>query len=143
MCIKHHTHSSVESVEERGATVPSLSQCVVQVDGLNLNSAHALTRVSRIEDTLRDGLKTCCSETSTAQNIIYNINRSVWNSCRPVKTPRQSCPGVPLPVPRSQRKNIHNPPKNVSPSNFPSPVYPGIDSNDSPDPRTQVHRCMN
>ena len=65
---------------------------------------------------------TCCSETSTAQYIIYNINRAVWNSRCPAKTPRQSCPGVPLPLPRPPKKKINNPPKNVSPSNLPSPV---------------------
>jgi hypothetical protein len=65
----------------------------------------------------------CCSETSTAQYIIYNINRAAWNSRCPAKTPRQSCPGVPLPLPRPTKKKINNPPKNVSPSNLPSPVH--------------------
>ncbi len=31
MCIRHHTHWSVESVAERGAAAPSLSQCVEEV----------------------------------------------------------------------------------------------------------------
>ena len=35
MCIKHHTHCSVESVTERGTGAPSLSSCVEQVDGLS------------------------------------------------------------------------------------------------------------
>jgi hypothetical protein len=55
----------------------------------------------RIEDPLRDVLKTCCSETPTDQHIIYNIH-----------------PGLSAPP----KKNIHVLPKNVSPSSFPSPV---------------------
>ena len=35
MCIKHHTHCSVQSVTERGGTSPSLCKCVAQFDGLS------------------------------------------------------------------------------------------------------------
>ena len=65
MCIKHHTHCSVESVEERGATVPSLSQCVTQVDGLT--KIEQRTRTAQgLEDrghpALLDGLKACAAK---------------------------------------------------------------------------------
>jgi hypothetical protein len=44
------------------------------------------------------------AKTPTAKHIIYNINRTVWNSRRPAKTSRQSCPGVPLPLPLPPQK---------------------------------------
>ncbi len=48
----------------------------------NLNCTRALSRSSRIEDPLRDGLKACWSKVPTAQNIIFIINR-VSSSDRP------------------------------------------------------------
>jgi hypothetical protein len=63
-------------------------------------------------------LKTCCSEKNTAQYIIYNINRAVWNSRRPAKTSRQSCPGVPLPLPRPPKKKTSTFYPKTSPLNF-------------------------
>ncbi len=68
-----------------------------------------------------------CSETPTAQYIIYNIKTLFGNSCRPVK--KQiilscwTCPGVSSsPPPPPKEKNHPQPTQNVSPSNFPSPV---------------------
>ena len=58
MCIKHHTHRSVESVVERGAVVPSLSSCVGQVDGLS--NPEQRTRTAQgveVEGTFHDALK--------------------------------------------------------------------------------------
>ncbi len=46
------------------------------------------------------------------------------DSCRPAKTTHQYFTlESPLPLPRPPKKKIHNLPKNVSPSNFPSPVW--------------------
>jgi hypothetical protein len=82
-----------------------------------------------------------CSETSTVQHIIYNIKTGLFGT-RVVLRKRLDSRALEFlfPSPAPPRKNIHNPPKNVSPSNFPSPVRPGIDSMGSPHPRTQVHR---
>ena len=135
--MKHHTHCSVESVMERGDTSPSLSQCVTQVDGLSKLEQHTCT-VQGLEDRGHPSRwsEVMCSETSTAQHIIYNINRAVWNSRRPAKTPRQSCPGVPLPLPHPPKKKIHNLPRNTSPSRLPHHqcVNPGPDSLNRPHP---------
>jgi hypothetical protein len=64
MRIKHHTHYSVESVTERGATTPSLS------------SMCGLSRVSWTGGPFSMVWR-CCTETSTVQYIIYNIKRIV------------------------------------------------------------------
>jgi hypothetical protein len=49
-----------------------------------------LPRASEDRGTpFRDGLKTCCSETSTVQRIIYNTNRAVWSSLVLRKTSQQ------------------------------------------------------
>jgi hypothetical protein len=90
------------------------------------------TRLSRVSEDrgtpFRDGLKTCCSEISSAQHIIYNTNRAVWRPVSCEKPLSKTHPGAPLPLPRPPKKKINNPPKNVSPSNLPSPVrVPGID----------------
>ena len=86
-------------------------------------SARVFPGQSRIEDPLRDVLKTCCSETPTVQHIIYNIHTGLFGT-RIVLRKRLSITrsGVPLPRPRPPKKKINNLPKNVSPSNFPSPV---------------------
>ncbi len=60
----------------------------------------------------------CGSETPTVKYIIYNINRTVWNSRRPVKTSRQSCPGVPLPLPLPPQKKTSTFYPKTSPLNF-------------------------
>jgi hypothetical protein len=130
MCIKNHTHCSVESVVERKATAPPLSSECEQVDGMSrTETSHASTQGVRGSRTpFRDGLKTCCSETSTVQHIIYNINRAVWTPPVLRQPLSKTHPGAPLPLSRPPKKNINNPPKNVSPSNLPSPVRaPGID----------------
>ena len=89
--VQYHTHCSVESVVEQGAAAPSpSSMCGLGRRVVESGTAHVSVQV--IEDRgHRSRLSvTCCSETSTEQYIIYNINRTVWNSCRPAKTPRQS-----------------------------------------------------
>ena len=143
MCIKNHTHCSVESVAERKATAPPLSSECEQVDGCRvLKHLTRLPRTSEDRGTpFRDGLKTCCSETSTAQHIIYNINRVVWSPPVLRQPLIKTHPGAPLPLPRPPKKNINNPPKNVSPSNLPSPVRaPGIDPIDKLPSVNPVHR---
>ena len=64
------------------------------------------------------------SETSTAQHIIYNKYWAVWNSRRLRKTPQQSCPGAPLPLPRSPKKKNQQPTRKCFPINLASPVRP-------------------
>ncbi len=69
--------------------------------GRRVLTGEHLTRLPRASEDrgtpLRDDLKTCCSETSTDQYIIYNIKMGLFESvCRPAKT---------------------------TPSNLPSPVY--------------------
>jgi len=81
------------------------------------NNACVCPGQSRIEVPLRGVLKTWRgSETPTAKYIIYNINRAVWNSRRPAKTSRQSCPGVPLTRPPQKKTSTFYP--KTSPLNF-------------------------
>jgi hypothetical protein len=82
----------------------------------------------------------CYSETPTAQHVIYNIKRAVWNSCSPAKTPQQYVPwssSFPPPTPR-RKKPIHNlpktPPHQISHHQC---AAPGIDPIVSPHPRIQ------
>ena len=64
-----------QPLHERGDAVPRL-QCVEEVLRLSkLEQRTCLSRVSRIGDTVRDGLKACYSETPTDQYIIYNIKK--------------------------------------------------------------------
>ncbi len=53
----------------------------------SLYSARTLTRASRMEDPLRDVLKSCCSETPTTQHIIYNKMGLFEIACRPATDP--------------------------------------------------------
>ena len=63
MFIRHHTHCSVESVVERGAAAPTLSQCVEEVVRLSkLQRAHTAQGIET-GDTVRDGLEAWYSET--------------------------------------------------------------------------------
>ena len=80
------------------------------------------------------------SETSTAQHIIYNKYWAVWNSRRLRKAPQQSCPGAPLPLPRSPKKKTNNPPENASPSTSHHQCAPGIDPIGKPPSANSVHR---
>jgi len=71
MCIKHHTHCSVESVTERGTTAPSLSSCVEQVDGLSkTEQCNVSDQGIEVEGTFRDVLKHDAAKTHCT---IYNI----------------------------------------------------------------------
>ena len=59
MCIRHHTHWSVESVAERGAAAPSLSQCVEEVVRVSKPEQRACVCPGPrgFGGTVRDGLK--------------------------------------------------------------------------------------
>ncbi len=78
MCIRHHTHCSVESVVERGAGDPSLSSVcgrgcrVVETSTTHMSDQDLEDRINVL-----DGLEPCCSETPTDQYIIYNIKGDV------------------------------------------------------------------
>ena len=131
MCIKHNTHCSVESVTERGASVPSLSQCVTQVDGLS-----KLEQRTRTDQGLEDRghpsrwPEDMFSETSTAQHIIYNIKQGClelvsscenastvvpWSSSSPPPTPQenkhpqptQKCLPIKFPITSVPRDRFH------------------------------------
>jgi hypothetical protein len=67
MCIKNHTHCSVESVAERRMKPLHCCQSVNRSAGCRNPRHHTcLPRASEDRGTpFRDGLKTCCSETST------------------------------------------------------------------------------
>ena len=51
-----------------------------------------------------------------------NINTGCLELASSAKTSQQSCPGVPLPLPRPPKKKNPQPIQNASPSNLPSPV---------------------
>ncbi len=130
MCIKNYTHCSVESVVERRQQPLHCRQSVNRSTGCwRLKHRTSLPRASEDRGApFRDGPKTCCSETSTAQHIIYNTNRAFWSPLVLRKLLSNTHPGAPLPLPRPPKKKINNPPKNVYPWNLPSPVRaPGID----------------
>jgi hypothetical protein len=83
----------------------------------------------------------CGSETPTVKYIIYNINRTVWNSCRPAKTSQQSCPGVPLPLPRPPPKKTSTFYPKMSDLNFHHQCAdPRIDPIGKPPFANPVHR---
>ncbi len=120
----------MESVTERKQHPLRCRQSVNRsTDRGDLKHRTCLPRVSEDRGTpFRDGLKTCCSETSTAQHIIYNTNRAVWSPLVLRKTSHQDAPWSSSSPPPSPQEKDNNPPKDVSPSNLPSPVCdPGID----------------
>ena len=143
MCIKNHTHCSVESVTERRQQPLHCRQSVNRSTGCRSLKHHTrLPRVSEDRGTpFRDGLKTCCSETSTAQHIIYNTNRAVWSpsSCENFSATRTLELLFPSPVP--PRKKINNPPQ-TSPHQISHHqcTYPGIDPIGKPPSINPVHR---
>ena len=99
-----------------------------------------LTRASRIEDPLHDGLKACYSQSPTAQHIIYNKKGLFENVRRPTTDTVDHALTLSL-TPPSPKKNIHVLPKNVSPSDFPSPVCRPKDRFPGQSPSgIQVHR---
>jgi hypothetical protein len=113
------------------AAAPPLSSECEQVDGLSRpETSHASAQgVRGSRNPFRDDLKTCCSETSTVQHIIYNTQTGLFGARSSCEKPlSKTHSGAPLPLPRPPKKKINNPPKIVSPSNLPSPVRaPGID----------------
>jgi hypothetical protein len=122
MCIRHHTHCSVESVTERGAAAPPLSSaCGRGRQGVKLEQHTCLSRASRIGGTVRNGLKACNSETSTAQYIIYNIKK--WG-CLIARVVQRKPTLLDVtwrflfPPPSRPEKNIHNLPKTPSHQDF-------------------------
>ena len=83
------------------------------------NNARVCPGQSRVEDPLRDDLKTCCSETPTAKYIIY---KGLFGTRVVLRKPlRNTRPGAPLPSPAPPRKKINILPK-TSPSSLSSPV---------------------
>jgi hypothetical protein len=76
MCIKNHTHCSVESVVERRHQPLHCRQSVNRSMGCRILKHHTcLPRTSEDRGTpFRDGLKTWGSKTSTDQHIIYNTD---------------------------------------------------------------------
>ena len=103
---------------------PHRLQCGLGCRVVEDRTAHVPAQVNEDRGPFSRRTEACSSETSTAQYIIYNIKWGCLEPASSAKTPRQSCPGVPLPVPLPPKKKINNPPKNVSPSNLPSPVCP-------------------
>ena len=107
------------------------------------NSKRVCPGQSRIEDPLRDGLKTCCSETSTAQHIIYTYTQGcseLASSCE--TSSHRLCitrPGVPLPLPRPPKEENQQPPQKRLPINLAHHqcAAAGIDPIGSPHPRIQ------
>ncbi len=115
MCKRHHTHCSVESVMERGVPTPSLS-LVCGRDRRVVETWTTHMSVQVIEER-RPHLRwsdTCCNETPTTQYIIYNIKRTVWNSCHPAQTSQQhvtwSSSSHP-PTPPRKKPSDHNLPE--------------------------------
>ena len=145
MCIKNHTHCSVESVVKRRQHPLHCRQSVNRSTGCrSLKHRTRLPRASEDRGTpFRDGLKTCCSETSTAQYIIYNIKMGLFESaCRPAKTTQQYLPWRLLfPSPTPPRKKSTTYPK-TSPhqiSHHPC-TYPDIDPIGKPPSTNPVQR---
>ncbi len=134
MCIKNHTHCSVESVAERRPQPLHCRQSVNKSAGCR-NPRHASAQGVRgsrnplsrwPEDMLQRNLH--CST--------YNIEHTqgCLESARPAKLLSNTHPGVPLPLPRPPKKNIHNLPQNASSSRPPHHqcADPGADSLSSP-----------
>jgi hypothetical protein len=69
MCIKQHTHFSVESVTERGASVPSLSSvCGTGRRVVEVRTVHVSVQDIEVEGTFHDDLKH-----ATAKPSLLNI----------------------------------------------------------------------
>ena len=91
------------------------------------NSKRVCPGQSRIEDPLRDDLKTCCSETSTAQHIIYNIHTGLFGTRivlrNIVSSSLHYAPWSPSsPPPPPQRRKSTASPKPSPHQSCPSPV---------------------
>jgi hypothetical protein len=141
---KNHTHCSVESVAERGATTPSPSS----MRGLGRRTIEVeqetcLPRAIEDRGPLHDGLKTCYSETSTTQHIIYKYTQGcseLASSCE--TSSHRLCitrPGVPLPLPHPPKEENQQPPQKRLPINpdHHQCAAAGIDPIGSPHPRIQ------
>jgi hypothetical protein len=140
MCIRHHTHYSVESVAERGAAGPSLSS----VCGRGRRVVETWTSHMSVQGIEDRGHRSrwsdvCFSETPTAQYIIYNIKRAVWKT-HVVQRKKHTMLNVSwsflFTSPAPPRKKHPRPTQNVSPSNFPSPVRWPRDRSHSQSPST-------
>ena len=126
MCIRHHTHWSVESVAERGAVAPSLSSVRGRGrQGVETRTAPVSARASRIRRHRSRWSGACSSETSTAQYILYNIKKWGCLIARVVqrKPTLLTCPGAfSSPPPPRPEKTIHNLPKTPSHQTSSSPM---------------------
>jgi hypothetical protein len=148
MCIKNQTHCSVESVAERRQQPLDCRQSVNRSTGCrNLKHLTRLPRASEDRGTPFHPynilyVPRASEDRGTpfhpynilyiicAQHIIYNTNRAVWSPLVLRKLLSNTYPGVPLPLPGPPKKNIHNLPKNASPSRPPHHqcADPGTDS---------------
>jgi hypothetical protein len=129
MCIRHHTHWSVESVAERGDVVQQplhCLQCVEEVVRVSKPEQRScLPRASRIRGHRSRWSEACSSETSTAQYIIYNIKK--WGCLIELVVQRKptllTCPDAfSSPPPPRPEKTIHNLPKTPSHQTSSSPM---------------------
>ena len=104
MCIRHHINCSVESVTERGAEVlPFSSECGRCRQVVETSTHTCLSRASRLEDTVPDGLGGWHIETPNAQYITYNIKKWGCLTTCVVQRKRPWCtwPGVVSSLPPS------------------------------------------
>ena len=116
---KNHTHCSVESVADRGATTPSLfSMRGLGRRAVEVEQQPCLPRAIEDRGPPSRCPFACCSETSTAQYIIYNINRLFGTRIVLRNIVSSSLHYAPWssssPPPPPPEKNIHVLPKNVS-----------------------------
>ena len=116
---KNHTHCSVESVTDRGATTPSLfSMRGLGRRAVEVEQQPCLPRAIEDRGPPSRCPFACCSETSTAQYIIYNINRLFGTRIVLRNIVSSSLHYAPWssssPPPPPPEKNIHVLPKNVS-----------------------------
>ena len=140
---KNHTHCSVESVTDRGATTPSLfSMRGLGRRAVEVEQQPCLPRAIEDRGPPSRCPFACCSETSTAQYIIYNINRlfgtrivlrnivssslhyAPWSSSSP-------------PPPPQRRKSTTSPKTSPHQSSHHQCAAAGIDPIGSPHPRIQ------
>jgi hypothetical protein len=144
MCIKNHTHCSVESVAERRQQTLRCRQSVNRSTVCrDLKHRTRLPRASEDRGTpFRDGLKTCSRESSTTQSIIYNTNRTIWSPLVLRKTSQQDASwssSSNLPSPQEKRSTIYpkTSPHQISHHQC---TYPDIDPKGKPPSTNPVQR---
>ena len=138
MCIKNHTHCSVESVAERRPQPLHCRQSVNRSAGFR--SPRHRTRLPRVSEDrgtpFRDGLEDC-SDTTTAQHIIYNTKKGCLQPAVLRKLLSTTHPGAALPLPLPPKKKDQQPPQTRLPPLCRHQCAAGIDPIGSPHPRIQ------